>query len=133
MVFDTTTFKMELSRARTFGLIDEVDRLRAAGLGRGGSLDNVVMISGNHVLNAGGLRYDDEFVRHKLVDAFGDLYLAGGPIIGRFCGVRSGHAQNRHLLTALFADPEAWCYTSLSRSTCVGPLERGQELRLTGS
>jgi len=133
VVFDTTTFKMELSRARTFGLIDEVNRLRAAGLGRGGSLDNVVMVSGNHVLNAGGLRYADEFVRHKLVDAFGDLYLAGGPIIGRFCGVRSGHAQNRHLLTALFADPEAWCYTSLSRSTCVGPLERGQELRLTGS
>ncbi|MBV8336172.1 MAG: UDP-3-O-[3-hydroxymyristoyl] N-acetylglucosamine deacetylase [Alphaproteobacteria bacterium] len=133
MVFDSATFKTELSRARTFGLIDEVERLRAAGLGRGGSLDNVVMVSGNHVLNAGGLRYADEFVRHKLVDALGDLYLAGGPIIGRFCGVRSGHAQNRRLLAALFADPEAWCYTSLTRATGMGPLERGQELRLTGS
>jgi UDP-3-O-[3-hydroxymyristoyl] N-acetylglucosamine deacetylase len=133
LVFDATTFKSELSRARTFGLIDEVDRLRAAGLGRGGSLDNVVMVSGDHVLNTGGLRYADEFVRHKLVDAFGDLYLAGGPIIGRFCGVRSGHAQNRRLLAALFADSEAWCHTSLSRATVLDPLGRGEELRLTGA
>jgi UDP-3-O-[3-hydroxymyristoyl] N-acetylglucosamine deacetylase len=133
IVFDSSTFKSELSRARTFGLINEVDRLRAAGLGRGGSLDNVVIISGNHVLNADGLRYADEFVRHKLVDAFGDLYLAGGPFIGRFCGVRSGHAQNRRLLAALFADPEAWCYTSLARANAIGPLNRSGELRLTGS
>jgi UDP-3-O-[3-hydroxymyristoyl] N-acetylglucosamine deacetylase len=133
LVFDATTFKSELCRARTFGLIDEVDRLRAAGLGRGGSLDNVVMVSGDHVLNTGGLRYADEFVRHKLVDAFGDLYLAGGPIIGRFCGVRSGHAQNRRLLAALFADCEAWCYTSLSRATVIDPLGSGEELRLTGA
>jgi UDP-3-O-[3-hydroxymyristoyl] N-acetylglucosamine deacetylase len=133
MVFDATTFKTELSRARTFGLIDEVDRLRAAGLGRGGSLDNVVIVSGNHVLTAGGLRYGDEFVRHKLVDAFGDLYLAGSPMIGRFRGVRSGHSQNRRLLATLFADPEAWCYTSLTRAAGVGPLDRSEELRLTGS
>jgi UDP-3-O-[3-hydroxymyristoyl] N-acetylglucosamine deacetylase len=133
LVFDATTFKSELSRARTFGLIDEVDRLRAAGLGRGGSLDNVVMVSGDHVLNTGGLRYADEFVRHKLVDAFGDLYLAGGPIIGRFCGVRSGHAQTRRLLAALFADSEAWCYTSLSWASVMEPLGRAEELRLTGA
>ena len=133
LVFDATTFKSELSRARTFGLIDEVDRLRAAGLGRGGSLDNVVMVSGDHVLNTGGLRYADEFVRHKLVDAFGDLYLAGGPMIGRFCGVRSGHAQNRRLLAALFADSEAWCYTSLSRTSVIDPLARAEEVRLTGA
>jgi len=133
MVFDTTTFKSELSGARTFGLIDEVAQLRAAGLGRGGSLDNVVMISGDHVLNTGGLRYADEFVRHKLVDAFGDLYLAGGPIIGRFCGVRSGHAHTRRVLAALFADPEAWCYTSLSRTTDIGPLGHREELRLAGA
>jgi len=98
VVFDAATFKAELSRARTFGLLDEVDRLRAAGFGRGGSLDNVVVVSGDHILNAGGLRYADEFVRHKLLDAFGDLYLAGGPIIGRFRGMRSGHAHTRHLL-----------------------------------
>ena len=108
MVFNAATFKAELSRARTFGLLDEVDRLRAAGFGRGGSLDNVVVVSGDHILNAGGLRYADEFVRHKLLDAFGDLYLAGGPIIGQFRGVRSGHAHTRHLLAALFADADAW-------------------------
>jgi UDP-3-O-[3-hydroxymyristoyl] N-acetylglucosamine deacetylase len=119
MVFDAATFKAELSRARTFGLLDEVDRLRAAGFGRGGSLDNVVVVSGDHILNAGGLRYADEFVRHKLLDAFGDLYLAGGPIIGRFRGVRSGHAHTRHLLAALFADTEAWSYTNLSRGTAL--------------
>jgi UDP-3-O-[3-hydroxymyristoyl] N-acetylglucosamine deacetylase len=133
MVFDTTTFKSELSGARTFGLIDEVAQLRAAGLGRGGSLDNVVMISGDHVLNTGGLRYADEFVRHKLVDAFGDLYLAGGPIIGRFSGVRSGHTHTRRVLAALFADPEAWCHTSLSRTTDIGPLGHREELRLAGA
>ena len=131
MVFDATTFKSELSGARTFGLLDEVAQLRAAGLGRGGSLDNVVMISGDHVLNTGGLRYADEFVRHKLVDALGDLYLAGGPIIGRFCGVRSGHAHNRRLLTALFGDPEAWCYTSPSGTTDIRSLGREEELCLT--
>ena len=74
------------------------------------------MVSGDHVLNAEGLRYDDEFVRHKLLDAFGDLYLAGGPIIGRFAGLRSGHAHTRRLLAALFADPEAWCLTTLTRT-----------------
>ncbi len=114
--FERGTFKSELSRARTFGLLDEVDRLRAAGFARGGSLDNAVVISGDHVLNAEGLRYDDEFVRHKLLDAFGDLYLAGGPIIGRFVGQRSGHAHTRRLLAALFADPDAWCLTTLMRT-----------------
>jgi UDP-3-O-[3-hydroxymyristoyl] N-acetylglucosamine deacetylase len=132
VVFDAATFKSELSRARTFGLLDEVHRLRAAGFGRGGSLDNVVVVSGDHVLNAGGLRYADEFVRHKLLDAVGDLYLAGGPIIGRFRGVRSGHAHTRHLLAALFADTGAWCYTSLSRGTQLGGLSRGGELHLSG-
>jgi UDP-3-O-[3-hydroxymyristoyl] N-acetylglucosamine deacetylase len=133
LVFDRTTFKSELSRARSFGLIDEVDRLRAAGPGRGGSLDNVLMASGNDVLNAGGLRHADEFVRHKLVDALGDLYLAGGPIIGRFCGVRSGHPHTRHLLRALFGDAEAWCYTSPSGTTDIRSLGREEELCLTGT
>lgn len=132
VVFDAATFKVELSRARTFGLLDEVDRLRAAGFGRGGSLDNVVVVSGDHILNAGGLRYADEFVRHKLLDAFGDLYLAGGPIIGRFRGVRSGHAHTRHLLAALFADTEAWRYTSLGRATDFGALDRPGEICLSG-
>ncbi len=114
MTVDFGSFKSELSRARTFGLLDDVDRLRAAGLARGGSLDNVVVIAGDEVLNSGGLRYADEFVRHKLLDAVGDLYLAGAPLVGRFCGVRSGHAHTRRLLAALFADDDAWAFTSLA-------------------
>jgi len=108
------TFRAELSRARSFGMLEDVERLRAAGLVQGGSLENAIVISGDRVLNAGGLRYADEFVRHKLLDAFGDLYLAGGPIIGHFRGSRSGHAHTRQLLAALFADPDAWCTTTLA-------------------
>ena len=112
MAIGTGSFKSELSRARTFGFLDDVDRLRAAGLARGGSLDNAIVVSGDQVLNREGLRYDNEFVRHKLLDAVGDLYLAGAPIIGQFRGVRSGHAHTRRLLAALFADDAAWSYTS---------------------
>jgi UDP-3-O-[3-hydroxymyristoyl] N-acetylglucosamine deacetylase len=113
---DRDTFRRELAPARTFGLLDDWPRLKAAGLARGGSLDNAVVISGNRVLNDGGLRFADEFVRHKLLDAYGDLYLVGGPIIGRFRGVRSSHALNRQLLVALFADPEAWRRTTMTES-----------------
>jgi len=133
VVFEAGTFKSQISRARTFGLLDEVDRLRAAGFGRGGSLDNVVVVNGDHVLNADGLRYDDEFVRHKLLDALGDLYLAGGPIIGQFRGVRSGHGHTRKLLAALFADAEAWCYTTLGRATGIVALDPGDVMHLPGS
>lgn len=119
--FDAGTFESELSRARTFGLLDEVMRLRAAGFALGGSLDNAVVVSGTEVLNAGGLRYADEFVRHKLLDAFGDLYLAGGPIIGHFSGTRSGHALTRRLLLALFADPSAWCETTMAEPVELAP------------
>jgi UDP-3-O-[3-hydroxymyristoyl] N-acetylglucosamine deacetylase len=133
VVFEAGTFKTEISRARTFGLLDEVDRIRAAGFGRGGSLDNVVVVSGDHVLNAGGLRYDDEFVRHKLLDALGDLYLAGGPIIGQFRGVRSGHGHTRQLLAALFADAEAWCHTTLGRTTSLATLELQGAMHLSGA
>ncbi|MGH7062208.1 MAG: UDP-3-O-acyl-N-acetylglucosamine deacetylase [Stellaceae bacterium] len=119
VVFDSGTFKKELARARTFGLLDEVDRLRAAGFARGGSLDNAVVVSGDRVLNRDGLRYADEFVRHKLLDAVGDLYLAGGPIIGHFRGMRSGHAHTRRLLAALFADAAAWRFTTIPRSNAL--------------
>ena len=101
-------FKRELSRARTFGFAEEVELLRKAGLARGGSLDNAIVISADRVLNREGLRYGDEFVRHKLLDAMGDLYLAGAAIEGRFLGTRSGHALNNQLLRVLFADPDAW-------------------------
>jgi UDP-3-O-[3-hydroxymyristoyl] N-acetylglucosamine deacetylase len=132
LTFDSETFKVELSRARTFGLLDDVKRLRAAGLVRGGSLENAVVVGRDHVLNIGGLRYADEFVRHKLVDAFGDLYLAGGPLIGRFRGVRSGHAHTRRLLAVLFADPDAWCYATASGATGPGGFEWQDELQLAG-
>ncbi len=102
------TFKKEVSRARTFGFEHEVAALRAAGLLLGGSLDNAVVVSGAKVLNDSGLRYPDEFVRHKILDSIGDLYLAGAPIVGSFHGSRSGHALNHRLLGALFADPSAY-------------------------
>ncbi len=111
--FDPESFAAEVAPARTFGLLDDWPRLRAAGLARGGSLENAVVVSGDRVLNEGGLRFADEFVRHKLVDALGDLYLAGGPIIGHFQGKLSGHALTRQLLLALFADSEAWCLTTM--------------------
>lgn len=110
------TFKHELSAARTFGFLDEVERMREAGLARGGSLDNAVVIAGDRILNEEGLRYVDEFVRHKMLDAVGDLYLAGAPLLGHFHGTRSGHALNRQLLAALFADRTAWCYTDIEQA-----------------
>lgn len=102
------TFKTDICRARTFGFLHEVDELLAAGLARGGSLDNAVVVSGDRVLNEGGLRYANEFVRHKVLDSIGDLYLAGGPIIGHFHGRQSGHTLNNRLLRALFSDPANW-------------------------
>jgi UDP-3-O-[3-hydroxymyristoyl] N-acetylglucosamine deacetylase len=124
MAIEPGTFKTELSRARSFCLLDEVNRMRAAGLAQGGSLDNAVVVSGDRVLNDGGLRFADEFVRHKLLDAFGDLYLAGGPIIGHFRGSRSGHAHTRLLLAALFADPSAWSATTMVDASELLPIVR---------
>ena len=120
--FEPGTFKAELAPARTFGLLDDWPRLKAAGLARGGSLDNAIVVSGNRVLNDGGLRFADEFVRHKLVDALGDLYLAGGPIIGHFRGLRSGHALTRRLIAALFADRDAWCDTTIVEAAGIDSL-----------
>jgi UDP-3-O-[3-hydroxymyristoyl] N-acetylglucosamine deacetylase len=113
VTFEPNTFEDELAAARTFGKLEDWPRLKAAGLALGGSLDNAVVLSGNRVLNQGGLRFADEFVRHKIIDALGDLYLAGGPIIGHFRGVRSGHALTRRLLAAVFADRRAWCETTI--------------------
>jgi len=102
------SFRQELARARTFTLADEVDDLRAAGLAQGGSLDNAVVVDRARVLNPAGLRMPDEFVRHKLLDAVGDLALAGAPLNGRFIAHRSGHTLNNRLLQALFANDAAW-------------------------
>ena len=100
------SFKREISRARTFGFLHEVEALRAAGLARGGSLDNAVVVDGDQVLNEDGLRFEDEFVRHKVLDCIGDMALAGAPILGRLRGRRTGHGLNNRLLRALFADRE---------------------------
>jgi len=110
------TFKKELARARTFGFLNEVEQLRAAGLARGGSLDNAVVVSGDTILNEDGLRYDDEFVRHKALDAIGDLYLAGAPVVGHFRGVCSGHEANNRLLKALFENTDAWTWDVMRAS-----------------
>ncbi len=105
-----SVFRDEVAEARTFGFLEDVQTLRRRGLALGGSLDNAVVVSGDHVLNADGLRFPDEFVRHKILDAIGDLYLAGAPILGHFQGRRSGHTANNRLLRALFADDMAWCF-----------------------
>lgn len=107
-------FKHNLARARTFGFLHEVEELRRLGLARGGSLENAVVVSGDQVLNEDGLRYEDEFVRHKILDSVGDLYLAGYPILGHFHGWRSGHALNHQLLSALFADTSAWALVDMT-------------------
>ena len=101
-------YKREIARARTFGFLAEVEALRARGLARGGSLENAIVIDGGRILNDGGLRFRDEFVRHKVLDAVGDLFLAGAPLVGRFEAERAGHALTLRLLQALFADPTAW-------------------------
>lgn len=106
--FATVSFVKEVSRARTFGFTHEVEMLRERGLGRGGSLDNAIVIDDFRVLNADGLRYEDEFVKHKALDAVGDLYMLGHPLIGAFYGHKSGHALNNQLLRALLADEAAY-------------------------
>jgi UDP-3-O-[3-hydroxymyristoyl] N-acetylglucosamine deacetylase len=106
--FSTTSFVKEISRARTFGFMAEVEALRAAGLARGGGLDNAVVLDDYRILNDDGLRYEDEFVKHKVLDAIGDLYLLGRPLIGSFSAHKSGHALNNKLLQKLVAEKEAW-------------------------
>jgi UDP-3-O-[3-hydroxymyristoyl] N-acetylglucosamine deacetylase len=97
-------YKRDIARARTFGFSKDVDTMRARGLGLGGSMDNVIVVDDSRVLNAGGLRYDDEFVKHKILDAIGDLHIAGHPLLGAYRAFRSGHALNNKLLRALMAD-----------------------------
>ena len=124
--FAQTSFLDEIARARTFGFAHEVDALRAAGLARGGSLDNAVVISGNTVLNGDGLRYEDEFVRHKILDCVGDLYLAGAPIIGQIVAERSGHALNNQFLIDLFKDDSAWSYVEMTSAVVPGTSHRAE-------
>lgn len=106
--FSTTSFVREVSRARTFGFVEEIEYLRSKGLARGGSMDNAVVIDDYKVLNHGGLRYDDEFVKHKVLDAIGDLYLLGYSLIGEYRAFKSGHALNNQALRTLIENKDAW-------------------------
>jgi UDP-3-O-[3-hydroxymyristoyl] N-acetylglucosamine deacetylase len=111
-VCDDTLFRSALSGARTFAMADEVAALRAAGLAQGGSLDNAIVVGDGQVLNEGGLRFADEFVRHKMLDCLGDLYLAGAPLLARIEASCTGHTLNNAVLRALFADEANWCLES---------------------
>jgi len=113
--FAVDSYVKEISRARTFGFMHEVEYLRSNGLARGGSLENAIVLDEYRVLNADGLRYDDEFVKHKVLDAIGDLYMLGHPILGAFYAYKSGHALNNQLLRALLQDESAWEYTTFEQ------------------
>ncbi len=108
MDFSTTSFVKEVSRARTFGFMGDLEALRGAGLARGGGLDNAIVLDDYRVLNDDGLRYEDEFVKHKVLDAIGDLYLLGHPLVGAFSAHKSGHKLNNRLLRLLVAEQDAW-------------------------
>jgi UDP-3-O-[3-hydroxymyristoyl] N-acetylglucosamine deacetylase len=109
---DEQAFRRELADCRTFGFLHEVEALRAMGLARGGSMENAVVIEGDRILNPEGLRRPDEFVRHKALDAIGDLYVLGAPILGRFEGLLAGHGVNNALVRELLARPDAWRITT---------------------
>jgi UDP-3-O-[3-hydroxymyristoyl] N-acetylglucosamine deacetylase len=108
MDFSTTSFLREISRARTFGFVRDLDYLRARNLALGGNLENAIVLDEYRILNEDGLRYEDEFVKHKILDAIGDLYLLGHSLIGEFTGYKSGHGLNNRLLRTLLADAGAW-------------------------
>jgi UDP-3-O-[3-hydroxymyristoyl] N-acetylglucosamine deacetylase len=112
LAIDPSSFRAELAGARTFGFIAEVEQLRAAGLGRGASLENTIVVDGDHVLNPQLLARPDDFVRHKALDALGDLAMLGHPILGRYEASCSGHALNHALVSAVLARPEAWRLTT---------------------
>lgn len=107
------TYEQAVSRARTFGFVSEVELLRSMGLAKGGTLENAIVMDEFRVLNVGGLRSDDEFVKHKILDAMGDLYVLGHPLLARYVAYKSGHALNNRLLRALLAEPDSWEITEV--------------------
>ena len=119
--FAETSYVKEVARARTFGFMQDVEALRSSGLALGGSMDNAIVMDEYRVLNADGLRYNDEFVKHKVLDAIGDLYLAGRPIIGSFSAHKSGHALNNRLLRELLVRRDAWDLVSFDRQEDAPP------------
>ncbi|QSX37609.1 UDP-3-O-acyl-N-acetylglucosamine deacetylase [Shewanella sedimentimangrovi] len=119
MDFSSTAFVKDISRARTFGFMRDIEYLRANNLALGGSMENAVVLDEYRVLNPDGLRYEDEFVKHKILDAFGDLYVAGHAIVGEFCAYKTGHALNNQLVRALLAQQDAWELVSFEKETDV--------------
>ncbi len=123
VVFDMGSgqYKREIARARTFGFTKDVEMMRSRGLGLGGSMDNVVVVDDHRVLNAGGLRYDDEFVKHKMLDAIGDMYIVGHPLIAAYSAFKSGHGLNNLLLRALLDSPDAFEIVSFDDESKAPP------------
>lgn len=117
--FAKTSYIHEISRARTFGFVQEVELLRMNGLARGGSMENAIVLDEYRVLNQGGLRFEDEFVRHKVLDAIGDLYVLGHQLIGHFSGHKSGHALNNRLLRELLMRKDSWEYTTFVKGSAA--------------
>jgi len=132
MDFSTTAFLKEISRARTFGFMRDLEMLRSRNLALGGTLDNAIVLDDSGVLNEDGLRYEDEFVKHKILDAIGDLYLLGHSLIGEFSGHKSGHALNNKLLRSLQADTSAWQEVSFERPD-QAPISYVQTLTIPAS
>ncbi len=120
--FSTTSFVKEVSRARTFGFMRDLEYLRSNNLALGGSLDNAIVVDDYRIVNEGGLRYDDEFVKHKVLDAIGDLYQLGHSLIGEFRGVKSGHALNNQLCRALMAQPDAFEIVTFEEEAAAAPI-----------
>lgn len=128
--FSSTSFVREISRARTFGFMSDIEALRKRDLALGGCLDNAIVVDNYKVLNADGLRYEDEFVRHKILDAIGDLFQLGHGVIGQFSGYKSGHGLNNKLVRALLAQPDAWEEVIFEEE--AGPIVYSEPLAVTG-
>ncbi len=124
--FSSQAYTREVARARTFGFLHEIEALQKAGLALGGSLENAIVLDAFRVMNEGGLRYEDECVRHKILDTVGDLALAGYPVVGAFEGERTGHDMNHRLVKALLADTSAWRIEELQEDTLATSREAGE-------
>ncbi len=129
--FSSTSFVKEVSRARTFGFLRDIEKLREKGLVLGGSMENAIVVDDYRVLNEDGLRYEDEFVKHKILDAIGDLYLLGRSLIGAFSGFKSGHALNTKLLHELLLRPDAWEIVTFEEEGDEVPISYMQPLQTT--
>ncbi|WP_221799210.1 UDP-3-O-acyl-N-acetylglucosamine deacetylase [Oceanobacter mangrovi] len=120
--FSSTSYVKEVSRARTFGFTKDLEYMRSKNLALGGSVKNAIVVDDYRVLNEDGLRYEDEFVKHKILDAVGDLYLLGHSLIGEFVGYKSGHGLNNHLLRELLAQQDAWEFVEFDDESAPAPI-----------